>query len=793
MFWNYVRVAWRSLLRYKGFAFINVFGLSLGLVTSIFIGLWIHDEWSIDKFHADSDRIMQMMRHSEYKDGIGTSNSVPGILGENLVNDIPEVEYQTQYAWRSDVLFDVGETSIRRYGTSASGDFFNVFSFEVLEGDRNTPFANPDGIAISKSLAEALFGDEPAVGKTLTVNRAEEFRVTAVYADMEANSTMNFDYLISWGNFLASATWATEWGNFGPHCVIKVREGTDLDALNEKLKPYLASKEVKDNEVFAFPFADQYLYGRFMNTREVNGTVVFDLSGRILYVRIFSIVAIAILLLACINYMNLSTSRAMRRAKEVGVRKAIGAQRGELIGQYLGESILITGFALASSFAMMSVALPWFNDLTQKSITLPFAEPGFWVAMVVILGITALVAGSYPALYLSGLNPLKIFRGGVKGSVSEWRFRQVQVVFQFVICLVLIGSAVTFFRQLDYMQTMDSGYDREQLVSLNLISGGLFNADRFDLFARELKNKPGIVDVSRANQAFVGRQANTWGLNWKGKDPDSRYLFETIAVDYDFFKTMDIELVAGRPFSRDFRADSAKVILNEAAIRVMGMENPIGEMFNVWGRDREIIGVAGDFQFQSARNDVEPAWMLLAPNMTSNAYIRIDAEQTQIALAGIESVYNELNPGYPFEYVFQDERFAQVYQSDQQVRNLASSFTVLAVMISCLGLFGLSMFAAEQRKRELGIRKVLGAKVTQLMVTLSKEFTMLVMLSILIAVPVTYWMMDQWLAGYANRVDVNAFILLGTGGFLLAFAWLTISFQTFRATQINPVEVLKSE
>jgi putative ABC transport system permease protein len=783
VFKNYLITAFRSFRRQKSSFIINTVGLSIGMTCSILIMLWVMDELQYDRFHEDIDRVYQVMEHQSYSGNMFTTPSTPGILAPALKESVPEIEFAATYTWNMDYLFTNGDKSFKENGIYARPDFFNILTIPLLHGSRNELINRPNSVVITNELAEKYFGTENAVGESIIINGEHAYTVTGVMEKMPENSTIRFDFVFPFDDWLENNQWATEWGNNGPRTIAKLYDGTNAASLNEKIGNFIKERNENSNVVlFVYPYADQYLYGRFEDGRVA--------GGRIDYVRLFTVVAVFILLIACINFMNLSTAKASKRSREIGVRKSIGASKGSLIGRFIGESMIITFFSLLISVILVEMSLPVFNSLTDKAIDLNYLEPSLLLMFMGTALITGLVAGSYPAFYLSSFEAVKTLKGTLKLSGGEVFARKGLVVFQFTISIILIISTIIVYQQIQYSQTKNLGYQKENLVTFT-VEGNI--GSQWDVFQQQILNIPGIKDASRASATFMGRNSNTSGVDWPGKDPETRVLFENIGVDYDLIETMGFELVSGRSYSREYGADSTRILINRTAADIMGMDDAVGKFITLWDQETEIIGVVNDFHFQNLRFEMEPMFFRLDPGSTWRAYVRVETDDIQSTLAGLETVYKQFNPEYPFDFDFMDERYASLYRGEQRIGDLAKYFSIFAIIISCLGLFGLSAFTAEQRAKEIGVRKVLGASVQNLVLLLTKDFTRLVIISIMIAIPLSWWLMNRWLSGFAYNSGMQWWVFAVSGILAIIIAWLTVGGQSFRAAMVNPVKSLKSE
>ena len=780
---NYIKTALRSFKRHKSSFLINVIGLSIGMACSILIFLWVFDELGHDRFHEDIDQIYQVMEHQSFSGDMFTTHSTPGILAPTLKEEVPEFQYVATYTWNMDFLFTKGDKSLKENGLYARPDFFHILSIPLVQGSRDELLLKPKSVVISKEMAKKYFGEDNPVGESITLNSEELLTVTGVFRKLPENSSIQFDYVLPFEDWLKTNEWATDWGNNGPRTIAKLHVGVDVDVLNAKINDFIKERNEGSNvDLFVHPFADLYLYGQF-EQGEVAG-------GRIDYVYLFSVVAIFILLIACINFMNLSTAKATKRAKEVGIRKSIGASKGSLVGQFIGESMIITFFSLFLSILLVEAFLPVFNGLTDKVIDVNYFEPVLLLTFIGTALFTGLLAGSYPAFYLSSFEAVKTLKGSLKSSAGEVFARKGLVVFQFTLSVILIICTIVVYQQIQFTQTKNLGYDKENLLYFS-VEGGL--NDSWDSFRQEISTIQGVTSVSRAGATFMGRNSNTSGLDWPGKDPETLVLFENVSADYGLIETLGFELTDGRTHVREFGADTSRIIINQKAADIMGMEKPVGKFITLWDQETEIIGLVKDFNFQSLRQEIEPLFFRLAPQYTWRAYVRINNSEIQNTIADIEDVYKRFNPTYPFDYEFMDDQYAALYRSEQRIGDLAKYFSIFAILISCLGLFGLSAFTAEQRAKEIGVRKVLGASVQNLVLLLTKDFTKLVIFAILIAIPVSWWVMERWLSDFAYQSGLDWWIFMASGILAVVIAWLTVSWQSIRAAWANPVKSLKSE
>ncbi|GAB3698814.1 ABC transporter permease [Spirosoma flavus] len=792
MFRNYIKIAFRNLAKSKSFSAINTLGLALGMACTLLILLWIQDERSMDAFHANKNQLYRIYMREFFSGEMQGVIWTPGPLAAELKKEIPEIQYATAYEWPSPQTFSVGNKVNKQVTNTAGPDFFKMFSFKLLQGTAEAALKGPNSLAISQSMADAFFGSpEAAIGKSIRFDNRKDLLVTAVFENLPKNSTLQFDCLRNWDGYVADGNdWAKGWGSTDPLTFFMLRPDADPVKVEAKMK-HMLDKFNRDEgkpfhtEVAMQPFHEYYLNSNFKNA-QIDG-------GRIEYVRLFSLVAVFILLIACVNFMNLATARSAKRAKEVGVRKVVGAMRSLLIGQFVGEAMLLTVFSVFLAILLVGLILPAFNTLTGKQIVLPINEPAFWGGLAGLTLLTGLVAGSYPAFFLSSLSPIRILKGTLKFDTKSTWLRQGLVVFQFSLSIILIVGMIIVYRQVDYTQTKNLGYDRENLIHFPL-EGEL--AKNYDVLKSELGQLPGIKDVSYMTADPASNGAGTEGISWLGSDPNDKVRFTPVGVGFDFAKTMNIQVREGRDFSKAFPADSNRFLINEAALKIIGYKQPIGKPIT-WGKQKgTIVGVVKDFHFQSLHTAIRPLIGYLRTSRLAgnvNAIVRIEAGKTTEALAQIERICKQLNPNYPFTYTFTDQQYARQYQSEQVVSKLSNYFAFLAIFISCLGLFGLATFTAEQRTKEIGVRKVLGASVTSIIGLLSKDFLKLVAIAILLASPVAWWAMNKWLQDFAYKIDIEWWVFAMAGLVSVVIALLTVSFQSIKAALVNPVKSLRSE
>ncbi|GAB4031717.1 ABC transporter permease [Spirosoma gilvum] len=791
---NYLKIAWRNLIQNRSFSAINSMGLALGMATSLLIFLWIRDEFSVDAYHVNNPHLYTVMERQFYDGKVDVGSGTPALLADELKKAFPEIGYAASLSWEQQHTFSVGNKLNNEQGRAAGADWFTMFSFPLLAGTAETALNAPNNIAISHKLAQNYFGSpQEAIGKSIRLDNTDDYQVSAVFEDIPANSSETYDYLLSWQDFLKRNEWLKDWGTNAPNTRIQLRtdrNGISADPvrLEAKLKAFLKrynprlGKDGSDIQLFLQPYQDTYLYSNFKNG--------YQDGGRIEYVRLFGIVAAFILLIACINFMNLATARSVKRAREVGVRKVVGAARGLLIGQFIGEALLLTGIALVIALVLTGLLLPTFNTLTNKHIRFPFTNITFWLTLAGMTLLTGFIAGSYPALVLSSLNPIRVLKGTIRFGPGARLFRQSLVVFQFTLSVLLIIGTIIVYRQINFIQTKNLGYDRENLIYLRA-QGDL--AANYPTFKQELLRMPGIQTITYMDGTPTSTFGSTGNVQWPGKDPKVNVHFQFSTVDYDFTKTLKVKL-KGRDFARDFGLDSINYLINETAARRIGYQSPIGKPLTLWGKPGTIVGIIENFHQNSLHVAIEPMIVKLSPKAAGkNIIVRTQPGQAKQALASLETVWQQINPKFPFTYTFADQSFQKLYRSETMIGSLANYFAFLAIFISCLGLFGLATFMAEQRTKEIGVRKVLGASVGSVVALISKDFLKLVLIAILIASPLGWYAMRQWLQGFAYKVDIEWWMFVSAGLVAVGIALLTISFQSIKAALVNPIKSLRSE
>ncbi|MDN5284100.1 MAG: hypothetical protein JWR38_374 [Mucilaginibacter sp.] len=788
---NYLKIAWRNLVKNKIHTFINIAGLSVGLACSLLILLWVQNELCIDAYHVNSARLYKVYEREYYDHKIDGNYDTPALMADELKKVIPEVAYAVNMEdYNNKHTFNAGNKTLKIEGTFAGADLFKMFSYPLLQGTPQTALNSPVSIAISHNMAIMVFGSvNAAMGKTIRYDNKKDFKVTAIFEDLPGNSSRKFEYVINWDSYLTENPGANQWYNTGPLTYVMLRADANSALVEKKFTHFLDGYTKNRTTSYRIQNGLQQFNQVYLHSHFTNGKTD---GGRIEYVNLFSIIAVFVLLIACVNFMNLTTAQSVKRAREIGVRKVMGAVRTVLIKQFISESLLLTILAVVASLILMSLVLPLFNYITQKQIVIPFNQPVFWLKLIVLTLITGLVSGSYPALFLSSFNPIKVLKGSMKiGSGAVW-FRKGLVVFQFVLSTILIIATIVVSKQINFIQTRNIGYDRENLVYIG-IEGDL--GPKYDVFKNDALNVPGVISIANTTNTPTLIDNSTISVSWDGKDPQNTVAFSNSGIGYDYVKTMKLNLLGGRDYSSDFPTDSNNYIINEATQKKIGYSDPVGRSITMWGRKGTIVGLVKDFHFKSLHEQIQPMIFHLVSKDLSGGIVlvRIEPGKTKEALAGLETICKQLNPAFPFTYSFADERYQRLYKSEQVVGRLSNVFAFLAIFISCLGLLGLAMFTAEQRVKEIGIRKVLGASVSSLFALLSSEFLLLVAIALLIASPIAWYVMGKWLQGFAYHTPVQWWVFVLSGGLIVLIALATVSFQAIKAALINPVKSLRSE
>ncbi len=802
MFRHNLILIFRNFRKFKGTFLINLVGLSTGLASTLLIFLWIHHEMSVDRFGVNDDRRYQLLQNSSENGIFGTCECTPGILASALAQEIPEVEYAASVvpaSWFSNQgVIKTDQTSLHAAGQFVSKDYFQVFPLTILQGNKTALLPDKHSVVISEELALKLFHTtDNIVGRTFGWSQ-EQFiatlHITGIFQKPNVPVSTEYDLLLNYEYFFAERPSLQYWGNSDPHTFVLLRSGTDADAFNQKVKYFMQKKDKEMKSVlFAQRYTDKYLHGRYANGIPV--------GGRIEYIALFATISIFIMVIACINSMNLSTAKAARRLKEVGIKKAVGAARGNLVSQYLFESVVMSVIAMIIAVLLADLLLPAFNILTSKH--LEFTMDGVTIAaLVTITLVTGILAGSYPALYLSGFSAISMLRGKFTASFGELWARRGLVVFQFTISVILIVSVLVVYRQIKYIQEKNLGYSRDNIVlfEMEMKPGAdesyFERGGAYELYVKTFMDKvsaiPGVVKASNFYHDLTGKHGGLSGIDWEDGKQDEDVGFCNLEAGYNFIETLGVKMIAGRSFSPEYSDDRTSVIFNKAAVERMGIKDPIGKTITLWGDKKTIIGVTDNFHFESLYEDVKPCVMQFEPR-SNKVMVKIQAGHEQEAIAKLMALHVQYSPGLPFEYHFLDDDYHALYIAEQNVSVLSRYFAGIAIVISCLGLFALVAFTAERRVKEIGIRKVLGATELGIVLLLSADFTKIVFAAIIIALPVSYFIAQAWLDHFAFHISLQAWYFIAAGIIALAIAWITVGLQALRAARVNPVKCLKDE
>ncbi len=785
---NYIKIAWRNLRKNKGYSALNIGGLALGMAAALLILIWVQNEMSFDQFHSKKDRLYVAGNQDIFDGEPHTWFSTPKPLGPVLRNEFPEIARTSRFSPTGSVLMTVGEQKLKAGGYFVDSVYLQLFDFPLLYGDKEKALLNPTDIVITQNLAKKLFGTEDVVGKTVRLDTNAVMNVSGVLADLPTNTRFrDTEFLVTWA-YMENIGWSDDyWGNNSVSTFVELAPAASLATVNKKIKDVTIrhSDNNQENEVFLYSFPEWWLKDKFKNGKPI--------GGRIDMIHAFLVVAGFILLIACINFMNLSTARSEKRAREVGVRKVAGAYRFSLIGQFLSESILIALISGLFAILIVWISLPAFGTLVERNLSLQFGSPLFWLSFSGFILFTGTLAGSYPAFYLSSFQPVSVLKGTFKKARSAFNSRKLLVVIQFTVAIALIVSTLVIHYQLKYGRERENGYDKNNLIYL--MEEGMIPKNS-ELIKQELLNSGVATSVTRTSSPLTEGWSNGWGIGWQGRPPGDKTVFDRLSADEHLVKTAGFNLLAGRDFDlKTFPSDSLGMLLNASAAKVMGFENPLGQPVEDNGKTWHVIGVIEDFVLRSPFDRVEPMIILGAKGWFNVMNIKFDPTlSTAEALRRTEAVFKKYNPEYPFEYAFVDEAYSKKFAESQTYGTLASLFTFLTIVISCLGLFALATYMAENRTKEIGVRKVLGASVASITGLLSKEFVLLVLISCLLAFPLAYWLMDRYfLQQYNYRISLSWWIFALAGGGALILAFASVSTQAIRAALTNPVKSLRDE
>jgi len=790
---NYFKIAWRTLLKSKGYSALNIGGLAVGMAVAMLIGLWVYNELSYNKYHQNYGRIAQVMQHANSNGEIKTQNAVPAFMAPELRAKYgSNFKYVVQASWTEDHLLTVKEENIIKSGMYFEPDAPEMLTLEMVKGDRSA-LKDPYSILLAESTAEAIFGKGNPINKTLKLDRVVDVKVTGVYKDLPDNTTFKeIKIMMPWQLWLIRNPWVKDldppWGSNQSQTFVQLADNADLAKVSAKIKNVkrdnLSRENLSNWVVFLQPMSKWNLYSEFKNG--------VNTGGSIQYVWLFGIIGVFVLTLACINFMNLSTARSEKRAKEVGIRKTVGSLRSQIIKQFFAESYLVVLLAFVLCLVLVGLLLPPFNDVAGKKIEIAWESPVFWSFSIVFILITGLVSGSYPALYLSSFQPLKVLKGTFRVGKFASVPRKVLVTVQFTVSVMLIIGTIVVYQQIQHAKNRPIGYTRQGLVSLN------FEAEiqkHYEAVRTELKNVGAIDEMAASQSPLTDVWNSAGGYDWEGKDPNLSVDFPTSRISYEFGKTVDWKVIKGRDFSQEFPTDSAAFVINESAAKFLGFKDPVGKKLRWNDETLTIIGVVSDILQESPFYPVRPSVYHLGNyGGMSKLIVKLNSQKNEAhQLSLIEQVWKKYSPAAPFRYKFVDKQFEGKFKTEERIGKLALYFAVLAIFISCLGLFGMASFVAEQRTKEIGIRKVLGASIVNVWRLLSSEFFVLVVISCIVATPIAWYYLNNWLVNYDYRISISWEVFAIATSVALIITVLTVSFQAIKAAVANPVKSLRSE
>ncbi len=785
-----LRLSWRLLNKNKGFALINIGGLATGMAIAMFIAIWITDELKYDRFHENGDLLFKVMRHVYSGNEIHTSDRVTYNIAARLKEDYAEVANVAVLSRPIELIAIQDDFSLRMQGYFGTPSFADMFSWRIIAGDGKSLLDDPSSMVISASLAKKYFGadryaSQDIVGRTLRHNLdgLAEFTIAGIFEDLPAQSSLQFDYLLPLEIYKSRNRWLTDWNNSGPHIFAQMHDGADWQHVSEDMVN-MQNEHIEGfrSDLFLHPYPDQHLYGSFKS-----GVLQ---GGRIQYVRIFGLIGLMIILIACINFMNLATARSIWRIKEIGVRKTVGAGKRSLIVQFMSESVLLIAISYLLALSLVLLGLPFFNGLTGKMLSLADINPPTFVLFGLIGITTAVLAATYPSFYLSSLSVIRMFNKSAGSAGNKNSFRRGLVVFQFAMSFLLIVGTLVVYRQMSFIHQKNLGLDRAHVVTMPREAAW---RDQYEAMKSQLQQHPSITQVSCASETPLDIGSNTHSVQWSGKDPQAEISIKILSVGYDFVETLRMQLAAGRSFDPALDNESDRYLINEEAAAVMGFDDPLGQHLKFWGGEGPIVGVVRDFHMSSFYRDIEPTILRLRPRNASDIFIRVAGEQTEEALAALEQVHTRFNPNIPFSYEFLDDQFAKKYESEQAIGLLSFWFTTFALLIAAMGLLGLAIFAGHQRLKEVSVRKILGATTWQVTYLLSRDFLLLIFVALLIASPIAYVFTENWLGNFSYRINLgmDLFVLAGLATMLISLT--IVGLYALRIAFVNPIQALRSE
>lgn len=787
---NYLLIAFRSLLKQRSYALINIAGLSISLAVAMLILLWVQDEWNMDKFHVNGDRIYRLKRTIPLENNtFDVYEGTPYPLLSTAQEEFPEVEKYIPLGSSDERSIQYGATNFRVIGSYANRSYFEVFSYPILLGDISQLDKKINALAISENLATKIFGNvwqSTALGEVVHIHDLGDFSIEAVYADFPQHSSIQNDFMYPLERRLKDNQWMMEWGNSGMQGAILLSPDADVELVRKKVEQlYFDHQEADQKEGCILQlYADDYLYGQFDKQAKVSG-------GRIEYVGTFTAAALLLLIIACINFVNLATARSFQRAKEVGVRKTVGAGKKSLVGQFMAEAGLISLISVGFALVIAAALLPKVRLITEKMLKLDWLSPQFWFGLIGIAFITTLLSGAYPAFVIASFRPVGILKGKTGERPGNINFRKVLVAFQFILALLLIVGALVVQQQVTYIRQKNLGINKDNLV---VIRKDAAITGKYEALRNELLNQEGIEAVTTAGPTPIDLQASTSGVSWPGKRTDQENIeFQILWAESDFPEFFEVPMAEGRFYHPGALQDTFGIVLNKKAIEIMGLKDPVGQTIQWWRRPRQIIGVTEDFHNRSLYDPIEPVGILLEPGNTWSVFVKAEEGKTSEAVKGLKFAFDKVLPDLPLYYEFVDEQYQENYKSEVLTGKLANYFAIISILISCLGLFGLATLLAAQRIKEIGIRRVLGASVAGIVGLLSKEFLKLVLVAVVIGVPLAYYLMNLWLTGFAYHIDMQWWVFLLAGITALVVAFLTVGWQSMRAAMNNPVESLRQD
>lgn len=782
---TYLKIAWRNLFRNKGFAFTNLLGLTIGIVCTIFILLWIQDELTYDKFHSNYNNIHVVIANRDFKNRVFTDYNMVLPLASTIQGKSPQIKNAVVTTQNYDEILSVGDAKLKKTGYTVSEHFFEMFSWKFVKGNAATAIKDPYSVVITESAAKAFFGNADPINKTIRIDNSQDVKVTAIVADPPGNSSFQFDFIRPF-NYADEDTKRRmgNWSNSSWRVYLQTVPGANMKQVDKLVNRIKKEHDAHDqiSTYFTFPMNRWRLHSEFTDGKNTGGMIE--------YVRLFTIVAIIILLIACVNFMNLSTARSEKRSKEVGIRKTLGSDKTQLTLQFFSESMILVLIAFILSIIAVYALLPSFNLLVGKQLSISLSRPAFWLGSLTIIVFTGLVAGSYPALYLSSFNPVKVLKGTYLEGKKAALPRHILVVGQFVISILLISATIIVYQQIQHIKNRSIGYEANNLI---MIPGTTDTEKNFAVIKQELLNSGMISSVTRTSSPITQVWWKSGAPDWIGKPTDLTLIISGIRTDIDFTKTMGIKMVSGNDFT-GMPSDSSSILLNRAAVEAMNLTKPIGMEMRFGEEKYNVIGVTENIVMESPYQPVDPMLVFYNPNATGIISLRIKKDAAlQKTMSFIETLFKKYNPAYPFEYQFVDEEFGRKFITEELISKLTNIFAGLAIFICCIGLAGLASFTIEKRIREIGIRKVLGATVQQVLALISKDFLKLVLIAFLIAVPLAWWGMHNWLKQYTYHIDISIWLFVGVGIIVLLLALTVVTLNTIRAAVVNPVKSLRAE